>query len=74
MKDKKQRHSQKIDYSSNSKSPAGLARTKKIIRTEIAKEALFLEMCKNIKIDDFKQLRADKQRNDRRVKRVRNDN
>ena len=60
----------KIDYENPAKSPAGLARSKKIIRTEKAKEALFLELCKQIKLDDFRQERAEKQRNDRISKRL----
>lgn len=54
-----------------SKRPAGLARTKKIIRTEISKEQLFSDLCKKIRLEDFTQNRAELQKQKRKAKRQR---
>ena len=48
---------------------AGLARSHKMIRAQNEKEAHFMRLCSQIKLDDFKTNRADKQREDRRQKR-----
>jgi len=48
---------------------AGLARSQKIIRTEKAMEVQFIKLCSQIRLDDFKKQRSDKQREDRRQKR-----
>ena len=49
--------------------PAGLTKSRKIIKTEKDKEVQFLKLCAQIRLNDFKNERADKQRNDRRLKR-----
>jgi hypothetical protein len=49
--------------------PAGLAKTRKIIRAEKEREYQFLRLCSQIKIDDFKKERAERQRDERRAKR-----
>lgn len=49
--------------------PAGLARTHKIIRAERLKEHQFIRLCSQIRIEEFKQERAEQQRIDRRAKR-----
>jgi hypothetical protein len=51
-------------------SSAGLARTHKIIRIEKGKEIQFMKICSQIRLDDFKQNRADCQREERRLKRL----
>ena len=53
-------------------SSAGLARTHKIIRIEKGKEIQFMKICSQIRFDDFKNKRADCQREERRLKRVSN--
>jgi len=57
---------EKID---NSGAPAGLAKTRKIIRAEKDREIQFMKICARIKINDCKKDRAEKQRNDRKEKR-----
>ena len=52
-----------------SSSTAGLARSQKIIRTEKAMEVQFIKLCSQIRLDDFKKQRSDKQMEDRRQKR-----
>ncbi|TAL60914.1 MAG: hypothetical protein EPN88_15305 [Bacteroidetes bacterium] len=49
---------------------AGLARTHKIIRIEKEKEIQFMKLCCQIRLDDSKMTRADNQREQRRLKRV----
>ena len=49
--------------------PAGLTRTRKIQRTERDREIQFLKLCAQIRLNDFKQERAETQRNERRLKR-----
>ena len=49
---------------------AGLAKSKKIIRAEILKEAEFSKICSLIRLEDFKKTRAEKQKNDRIAKRT----
>ena len=39
------------------------------MRTEKLKEAIFLEMCDKIKLDNIREARAEKQRNNRISKR-----
>jgi hypothetical protein len=51
-------------------SSAGLARTHNIIRIEKGKEILFMKICSQIRFDDFKNKRADCQREERKLKRV----
>ena len=53
-----------------SASSAGLARSHRIIRTEHAKEILFMKFCSQIHLEDFKQRRSKQQREERRNKRV----
>ena len=51
-------------------SSAGLARTHKIIRIEREKEIQFLKLCCQIRLDDSKKTRSEKQREERKLKRV----
>jgi hypothetical protein len=53
-----------------SKSSARLARTHKIIRIEREKEIQFMKLCCQIRLDDTKKMRADNQREQRKLKRV----
>jgi hypothetical protein len=50
-------------------STAGLARSHKIIRAEKGMEVQFMKLCSQIRLDDYKKIRSDKQREDRRQKR-----
>jgi hypothetical protein len=59
----------KIDIPASS---AKLARTHKLIRIEKEKEILFLKICSQIQLDDFKKRRSNRQREERRYKRVNN--
>jgi len=49
---------------------AVLARTHKIIRIEKEKEIQFMKLCSQIRFDDSKKIRADNQREQRKLKRV----
>jgi hypothetical protein len=51
---------------------AGLARAHKIIRIEREKELQFMKICSQIRLDNFKEDRADSQREERRLKRGKN--
>jgi hypothetical protein len=52
------------------KNIAGLQKSRKIIRAEILKEAQFAKICSQIRLEDFKKKRAEKQKNDRIAKRA----
>ena len=62
-------NTQRIDKYEINGTPAGLARTRKIIRTEKDLEIQFIKLCCQIKLDDYKQDRAQFQRNERLNKR-----
>lgn len=49
--------------------PSGLAKTIRIIRCERDKEIQFIKLCNQIKLEDFKEKRAENQRLERRLKR-----
>ena len=49
--------------------PRGLARTRKIISTEKAREVQFMKLCAQIQLDEKKENRANEQLNERRAKR-----
>jgi len=51
---------------------AKLTRSHKLIRIEKEKEILFMKICSQIHLDDFKKNRADHQREERKLKRVNN--
>jgi hypothetical protein len=53
-------------------SSAGLARSHKVIRIEREKEIQFMKLCCQIKLDDSKKIRSENQREERRLKRVKN--
>ena len=53
----------------NCGTPAGLAKTRKIIRAEKDREIQFMKICAKIRLQDCKKTRAEKQRNDRKAKR-----
>ncbi len=52
-----------------SNSSAGLARSHRNIRIEREKELIFMKLCDQIKLDDFKKIRSDSQRELRKLKR-----
>ena len=58
---------QYIDTSS--KTPAGIAKSHRLIRIQKEKEIQFLKLCSMIKLDDIKTVRALNQRNERKSKR-----
>lgn len=60
---------QYIDTSS--KTPAGIAKSHRLIRIQKDKEIQFLKLCAMIKLDDYKTSRAINQRDERRAKRLR---
>jgi len=60
---------QYIDTSS--KTPAGIAKSHRLIRVQKDKEIQFLKLCAMIKLDDNKTTRATNQRDERRAKRLR---
>lgn len=49
--------------------PAGMTRTRKIIYAQKAMENQFLRLCSQIHLDDYKQERAENQREERKAKR-----
>jgi len=49
---------------------AGLARSHKVIRIERGKEIQFMKLCCQIRLNDSKEIRSDKQREDRKLKRI----
>jgi len=51
-------------------SSAGLARSHRLIRIEKEKEILFMKLCSQIRLDDFKQKRSEHQREERKLKRI----
>ena len=48
---------------------AALARSHRLIRIEREKESIFMCLCSQIHLDDFKNNRSEKQRDERRQKR-----
>jgi hypothetical protein len=52
-----------------SDSSAALARSHRLIRIEQVKETIFMCLCSQIHLDDFKKNRSEKQRDERRQKR-----
>jgi hypothetical protein len=60
----------KIEINTSTGQPAGLAKTRKIIRTELDKEIQFQKLNSRIKIEDFRQKRSEKQNSERRAKRT----
>ena len=53
--------------------PAGIQRTQKLIHAMRQNEIQFLIVCSQIRLDDFRQERAERQRDDRRAKRKTSD-
>jgi hypothetical protein len=51
---------------------SGLAKTHRLIMIERHKEIQFMMLCAQIRVDDFKKQRADRQRDERREKRLKN--
>ena len=51
-------------------SSAKLIRSHKIIRIEKEKEIIFMKICAQIHLNDFKQKRSDLQREERKLKRT----
>jgi hypothetical protein len=60
---------QKIKTVVESGSPAGLAKSKKIIRTMNERESQFLKLCSQIRLNNSKNERAENQKNERKAKR-----
>jgi hypothetical protein len=52
-----------------SNSTAALARSHRLIRIEQGKEMVFICLCSQIHLDDFRKNRSENQREDRRQKR-----
>jgi hypothetical protein len=52
-----------------SDSSAALARSHRLIRVEQEKETVFMCICSQIHLDDFRKSRSEKQRENRRQKR-----
>jgi hypothetical protein len=48
---------------------SGLARSHRLIRTEKEKELLFMKLCSQIRLNDFKKMRSENQKDNRRIKR-----
>jgi len=48
---------------------SGLARSHRLIRIEKGKEIQFMKLCSQIRLDDFKQKRSARQREERKLKR-----
>ncbi len=65
------RESRNLQILSNhvSRTPAGLSRTKRIIKAEQDKEIQFLLLCSQIHLTDFKAARSEQQKNQRIAKR-----
>jgi hypothetical protein len=49
---------------------SGLARSHRLIMIEKHKEIQFMILCENIRLNDLRKRRADRQRNDRKQKRL----
>jgi hypothetical protein len=49
---------------------AKLSRSHKLIRIEKEKEIIFMKICSQIHLDDFKKNRSNRQREERKLKRV----
>jgi hypothetical protein len=49
--------------------PVGLSRTHRIMSAQISNETQFLLICSQIRLTDYKQTRAEGQRNERKAKR-----
>jgi hypothetical protein len=52
-----------------SRTPAGLSRTKRIIKAEQDKETQFLLLCSHIHLNDYKAARSEQQKSQRIAKR-----
>ena len=50
-------------------SPAGLARSHRLIQVERDLEIQFIKICSQIKLDDYRKVRSESQRDDRISKR-----
>jgi hypothetical protein len=59
----------KVEKDIIAKAPAGLAKSHRIIRTEKDKEIQFMKLCTQIRINDFKKARSERQREERIAKR-----
>ena len=51
------------------KNIAGLAKSHKIIMADKSKELIFIQLCSQIRLNEYKQSRTENQRNERRAKR-----
>jgi hypothetical protein len=69
LRRKIKRQEQKIDKIEHSGIPAGLARTRKFIQSAKSMEIQFMKLCSQIQLDNYKQSRSERQREDRRSKR-----
>ena len=49
--------------------PAGLARSHRMIRAQKLREAQFLQLCSQIRLNDHRESRSNKQREDRQSRR-----
>ena len=55
----------------SSKTPAGIAKSHRMIRIQKDKEIQFLKLCAMIELDNSKATRSINQRDDRKAKRLR---
>jgi len=68
-KPKRKKRKTRIEKIEITGTPAGLARTHKIIRSERNKEIQFMQLCSQIRLDDYKKERSERQKEERRAKR-----
>jgi|WetSurMetagenome_2_1015567.scaffolds.fasta_scaffold1448703_1 hypothetical protein len=66
---KQRRRTPKIQKIKLPGSPAGLAKSRKIIRAQKDLEIQFMKLCSPIRLDDFKNARSEKQKDERQTKR-----
>jgi hypothetical protein len=70
VRPKKGKHNLEYQKMFVTSSLAGLARSHKIIRAEKGLEVQFIILCSQIRLDDFKRSRSDRQREERRLMRL----
>jgi hypothetical protein len=64
-----QRQSSKIERINIPSGSSGLTRSHRLIRIEKEKEQLFIKICTQIRLNDYKKNRSNNQRDLRRLKR-----
>jgi hypothetical protein len=66
---KQRRRTLKIQKIEPPGTPAGLAKSRKIIGAQKDLEIQFMKICSQIRLDDFKNARSEKQKDERQSKR-----